>query len=122
MGFVSGCATSSTDVQMAQVAYQTAAAYYNQPNSAEYMEMEGSNLVWSITGATRIKMSGPIPTKSIYPREEGTLKQVMDGTADIAKTVALGVVGYQGVRALKSQSPTVVTTEKLVPVAGAVVQ
>jgi hypothetical protein len=47
------------------------------------------------------------------------LKQVLDGAGDIAKTAALGLVGYQGVKALRPQSPTVVTTEKLVPVVGA---
>lgn len=115
----SGCATSANDVAMAKIAADTAANYYTQPNNAEYMVMEGTNLEWSIRGASRIVMSGPIPTKSIFPREEGTLKQVLDGATEITKTVALGAVGYQGVKALKAQKPTVVTTEKLVPVTGA---
>jgi hypothetical protein len=115
-----GCATSANDVAMARIAADTANNYYNQPNKADYMVMEGENLEWTIKGATKVTFSGPIPTKSIYPREEGTLKQVMDGAGDIAKTAALGIVGYQGVKALKAQQPTVVTTEKLVPVEGAI--
>jgi len=117
-----GCATTPNDVALARVAADTAANYYQQPNSAEYMELEGSSLQWSITGATKIRMSGPIPCKSIYPREEGTLKAVLDGAGEITKTVALGYVGAQGVKALRAQKPTVVTTERLVPVQGAAAQ
>jgi hypothetical protein len=122
MVLTSGCATTANDVAMARIASDTAQNYYQQPNKADYMVMEGTNLEWTIKGATRLVFSGPIPAKSIYPREEGSLKQIMDGAGEIAKTAALGIVGYQGVKALKAQAPTVVTTEKLVPVAGAVVQ
>ena len=114
----SGCATSANDVAMAKIAADTASNYYSQPKNATYMEFEGSNVTFAISGASRLVFSGPIPPKSIYPREEGTLKQVMDGAGNLAKTVALGAVGIQGVKALKAQAPTVVTTEKLVPVAG----
>lgn len=120
LALCSGCATTANDVAMAKIAADTASNYYQQPNSADYMVMEGTNLEWTIKGATRLVFSGPIPAKSIYPREEGTLKQVLDGAGDIAKTVTLGAVGMQGVKALKAQAPTVVTTEKLVPVEGAI--
>jgi hypothetical protein len=116
---VSGCATTANDVAMAKIAADTAANYYAQPNNATYMEFEGSNVTFSITGASKLTFSGPIPTKSIYPREEGTLKTVVDGVTDITKTAALGVFGVQAVKAVRAQQPTVVTTEKLVPVTGA---
>lgn len=117
-----GCATTPQDVEMARIASGTAVAYYNQPVKADYMVLEGDNVEWTIRGCKRVTFSGPIPAKSIYPREEGQLKQVIDGATDLAKTAALGIVGYQGVKALRAQKPTVVTTEKLVPVEGAVVE
>jgi hypothetical protein len=116
----SGCSTTANDVAMAKIAADTASNYYTQPNSATYMEFEGSNVTFSVTGASKLVFSGPIPTKSIYPREEGTLKTVVDGVADITKTAAMGIVGVQAFKSIKAQQPTVVTTEKLVPVTGAV--
>lgn len=115
----SGCSTTANDVAMAKIASDTAQNYYQQPNSATYMEFEGSNVTFSITGASKLLFSGPIPTKSIYPREEGSLKTVVEGVTDIAKTAAMGIVGVQAFKAVKAQQPTVVTTEKLVPVTGA---
>ena len=118
----SGCATSANDVAMAQVAANTAVSYYNQPNTAETMVLEGPNLTWTIQGATKITMTAPIPPKSVYPRDQGTLQTLLSGGADIAKTAVYGVLGYQGIKAMQAVAttePTVVTTEKLVPVSGA---
>ena len=118
--FTSGCATTANDVAMAKIAAGTASDYYAQPNSATYMEFEGSNVTFSISGASKLVFSGPIPAKSIYPREEGALKTVVEGAQDIVKTATLGMVGVQAFKAVKAQKPTVVTTERLVPVEGAV--
>lgn len=118
----SGCATTPNDIEMAKVAGETAQAYYQQPVNADYLVLEGDNVEWTIKGCKKVTLSGPIPAKSIYPRDQGTLQTVLDGAGELAKTAALGVVGYQGVKALKSistQPATVVTTEKLVPVEGA---
>jgi hypothetical protein len=115
-----GCSTTANDVAMARIAADTASNYYSQPNSATYMEFEGSNVTFSVTGASKLVFSGPIPTKSIYPREEGALKTVIEGVTDVAKTAAMGIVGVQAFKAVKAQKPTVVTTEKLVPVEGAI--
>jgi len=118
-----GCATTPNDIAMARVASETANAYYTQPVKADFLVLEGDNVEWTIKGCKRVTLSGPIPAKSIYPRDQGTLQTVLSGAGDLAKTAALGVVGYQGVKALKSistQPATVVTTEKLVPVEGAV--
>lgn len=120
---VSGCATTPNDVALARVAADTAMGYYNQPNTAPTMELEGTNLEWSIKGATKITLLCPLPSKSIYPRDQGTLQTLLNGAGEIAKTAAMGVVGYQGVKALQAtatKAPTVVTTEKLVPIEGAV--
>ena len=118
--FTSGCATTANDVAVAKIAAGTASDYYAQPNSATYMEFEGSNVTFSISGASKLVFSGPIPAKSIYPREEGALKTVVEGAQDIVKTATLGMVGVQAFKAVKAQKPTVVTTERLVPVEGAV--
>lgn len=115
----SGCATSANDVAMARIAADTAQSYYEQPNNATYMEFEGSNVSFSITGASRLVFSGPIPTKSIYPREEGALSKTISGVTDIAKVAGLTYVGAKLASAPRSVEPKVVTTEKLVPVTGA---
>ena len=117
-----GCATTANDVALAQVAANQATAYYNQPNNTETMILEGSNVTWTITGASRIVMSTPVPSKSVYPRDASTLSVLLEGATDIAKTATYGILGYQGITAMQAvatKAPTVVTTEKLVPVTGA---
>lgn len=117
----SGCATTPNDVEIARQGFETAKAYYQQPIKADYLVIEGDAVEWTIKGAKRVTLSGPIPAKSIYPRDQGTLQTVLDGAGDLAKTAAMGIVGYQGVKALTgvARNPTVVTTEKVVPVEGA---
>jgi hypothetical protein len=118
----SGCATTANDVSMARIASDTANNYYQQPNNTEVITMEGSNVTWTIAGANRIVMSTPVPSKSVYPRDASTLSVLLSGATDIAKTATYGVLGYQGIKSMQAvatKAPTVVTTEKLVPVTGA---
>lgn len=59
-------------------------AYYAQPNTAKVIEVEGTNLTFSVSGATRFCLSTPVPTKSIMPKD----KSWMDSLGDTLKTVA----------------------------------
>lgn len=78
---LAGCATSDKTVK-AGAAW--AKDYYNQPNTAEIVVVEGTNVSWKIENASRIVFSTPVPTKSVIPREPG----IMDGLFDTLKTVA----------------------------------
>ena len=59
-------------------------AYYGQPNMAKVIEIEGTNLVFAVSGATRFCLSCPVPAKQIIPREQSWYS----GLADSAKTIA----------------------------------
>lgn len=59
-------------------------AYYNQPNMAKIVEIEGTNMEFHVTGATRFCLSSPVPVKQIIPRENAWY----DGVADTLKTYA----------------------------------
>lgn len=58
--------------------------YYEQPNTAEILHIEGSNVLWTVSGATRITLSTPVPPKSVIPASP----RWYDSVADVAKTVA----------------------------------
>jgi len=82
------------------------------------MEFEGSNVTFSVTGASKLVFSGPIPTKSVYPREEGALQKVVTGATDLAKVAGLTYVGAKLATAPKTVEPTVVHADVVqVPVA-----
>jgi len=59
-------------------------AYYNQPNTAQLINAEGTNITWSITGCTSLVFSVPVPPKQIVPRESSWY----NGVADTLKTYA----------------------------------
>ena len=59
-------------------------AYYHQPNMAKIVEIEGANMEFHVTGATRFCLSSPVPTKQIIPREPSWY----NGVADTLKTYA----------------------------------
>jgi hypothetical protein len=112
-----GCSTTANDVAMAKIAADTAQNYYQQPNNATYMEFEGSNVTFSITGASKLVFSGPIPTKSVYPREEGALQKVVAGVTDLAKVAGLTYVGGKLATSPRTVETTVVRPEVIqVPV------
>lgn len=116
---VQGCATKN-DVEMAKIVRDTATEYYHQADHTPLLEIEGSNVTYSITGARHIVFYGPVIPKSIYPRDASTLDRVMSG---VERVVPWGVAGVVGSKLATPQkptvvNPTVVTTEKLVPVVG----
>jgi hypothetical protein len=115
----SGCATTPNDIKLAQVGAGTASAYYNQPNNADFIQAEGDNIEFKITGCKKLTFSGPIPSKSIYPRDEGALSKTITGVTDLAKIAGLTFVGGRLATTPRTVKPDVVTTEKLVPVVGA---
>ncbi|HPS07327.1 MAG TPA: hypothetical protein PLG22_07330 [Kiritimatiellia bacterium] len=66
-------------------------AYYSQTNCSEILRVEGTNLTFTVTGATLLSLATPVPPKQIMPRETSWY----DATADILKTIAPWVfMGY----------------------------
>ncbi len=58
--------------------------YYTQPNMAEVLQVRGSNVTWTVSGASEIVLSTPVPTKSVLPQNP----QWYDGLYDTLRTVA----------------------------------
>lgn len=66
-------------------------AYYKQPNVAEFLRIEGTNLSFTVSGASLVSLGAPVPPKQIIPREESWVHS----TADVLKTVAPWIfMGY----------------------------
>ena len=59
-------------------------AYYKQPNVAEFLRIGGTNLSFTVSGASLVSLGAPVPPKQIIPREESWVHS----TADVLKTVA----------------------------------
>jgi hypothetical protein len=77
---LAGCSTEKN----VKAAAGWARDYYGQPNAAEILVVEGTNVAWQITGASRIVLSTPVPTKSVIPREPG----IADGFFETVRAVA----------------------------------
>lgn len=77
-----GCA--STSPEAAKAAAQIPLAYYGQTNVAEILHIEGTNLTFTVSGATKFVLSTPVPPKSIIPRDV----RWYDGLFDSIKSVA----------------------------------
>ena len=50
--------------------------YYNQPNVAPILHAVGSNVCFTISGATELTLSTAVPPKSIIPRDPGVLDSI----------------------------------------------
>ena len=106
-----GCRTpTATDVEMAKVTSQIPLAYYAQPRTAEIVHAVGSNVTFTISGASELTLSTPVPPASIYPRDQGTIEAIVNGLKDI---VPWGVAGYVGGKL--AARPTTVKPEVVQP-------
>ena len=86
--FVFGCSTVTPDNINAGANW--AEKYYEQPNVAEVFHIEGTNVTWSVTGATSITMSTPLPTKNVIPQNPGWIAALGDAAKSIAPYFLLG--------------------------------
>ena len=100
---LAGCKTAS---QAAGSFEELGKAYYSQTNHAPILEVEGTNLLFSVSGATRLALYTPVPPKQIMPREATWY----DSTADVLKTIAPWVfMGYMFHEADIGRGSTVTT-------------
>ena len=79
---MSGCNTVNEKNIKAGASW--AKSYYNQPNMAEVLQIRGTNVTWTVSGASEIVLSTPVPTKSVIPQSA----QWYDGLYDTLRTVA----------------------------------
>lgn len=79
---LSGCSTINKENIDAGANW--AEKFYDQPNVAEIFRAEGTNMTLTVTGATLVSLSTPVPPKSVIPREP----EWYDGLYDTIKTVA----------------------------------
>lgn len=70
--------------------------YYDQDNSAEILHVEGTNVCISLTGATKLVLSTPVPPKNMMPRDPSWLDSLMDGAKSIAPWAVVGYLGAHG--------------------------
>jgi hypothetical protein len=70
--------------------------FYNQPNNALMQEVTGSNVSWTITGASRIAFYAPIPPKQMLPRDPTWIDSIMDGVKTVAPWAAVGYLATHG--------------------------
>jgi len=105
IGFMStGCATMNTD--QGKNAVEIAKAKYNQEPSFDTVAIEGTNVSFTITGATKIAFKSYRPPISVIPEPS-----IMDKICDAAKWVA-GF--YFGSEMLKSVSAKTVVNPEIV--------
>ncbi len=103
---LTGCSTPSKDQIKAGAGW--AKDYYQQPNTAEIINAEGTNITWTISGCTKLVFSTPIPTKSVIPREQTFTDGLFDTFKTIAPWVFMGWAVHDG--AFSGGSHTTTTT------------
>lgn len=70
--------------------------FYNQPNNTEIFHVEGTNVVWNISGATKIVVSTPVPMKSVIPRDPTWTESMFDAIKTVAPYAFLGWAVHEG--------------------------
>lgn len=80
IALAAGCATEKN----IKAGTGWAKEYYGQPNAAEILHVEGTNICLTLSGASSLTLSTPVPTKNMIPKEATWT----DGLFDTLKTVA----------------------------------
>jgi len=116
----SGCASTVKKVDV----NRGLESYYGQPRTADLVTMRGSNMTFSATGMTELRVSSILPPLNVIPREPGLLEKIVDGVASVGKW---GLGWYYGAQIAekafeqpRTVDPVVVKPEVItVPAAGA---
>jgi hypothetical protein len=67
--------------------------FYGQPNTAQILHVEGTNICFTLSGASVVTLSTPIPCKQMIPRDVSWMDSLMDGVKTVAPWVAMGYLG-----------------------------
>lgn len=84
---LTGC---KSDAQWAETtsAYK---AFVNQTRTFKSFEAAGSNMTFTISGASSISMSAPLNPMSAIPEDPGTVREIVDGAVRLG---AIGAAAY----------------------------
>jgi len=92
--------------------------YYGQKRNTETMIIEGTNVEFSIKGATKIVMAAPVQPISIIPREPGVLDSIGNLFGQVVPWVAGAYIGGKLADRPATVQPAVVEQQVLVPIEG----
>jgi len=93
-----GCGTSG-NVKTGEVSNNIPEMYYNQPSTASILSVEGPtngpgvSMTLTISNATKICLSTPIPPKQMLPRDPNWIESLGDVVKTVAPWVAVGYLG-----------------------------
>lgn len=83
--------------------------YYSQPNTAEIINAEGTNITWTITGCNKLVFSAPVPPKSIIPRDPTWTESFFDFAKTAMPYLFMGWAVHDGAFGGGSSSSTTST-------------
>ena len=100
---LAGCATpnSAKVAEQARTAYE---AFIGQERAYDALTIRGSNVAFTITGATEITMKAPHEPLHAMPQDPDTAMRLFDS----AKNTILGGLGIWTLGQVASQEPTVI--------------
>lgn len=84
--------------------------YYSQPNCADLITVEGTNVSWKIENATRIVFATPVPQKSIIPRDPTWQEGFFDTLKTVAPWLMMGWMVHDSGGLGQSSTTTTTTT------------
>jgi hypothetical protein len=115
---MSGCGTVLPDVKPVN-ANAWAKDYYNQPNVANIVSLEGPAIEITIKGATKIALNTPVPVKSVIPRDPGVLDSITGLLGQVMPWLGAAYIGGKLADRPATVQPAVVEKQVLVPIEGA---
>ena len=101
--FMAGCATQNTvkTAEQARMAYE---AFIAQERAYDALTFRGSNVAFTITGATEITMRAPHEPLHAMPQDPDTAMRLFDS----AKNTILGGLGIWTLGKVATDDPTVI--------------
>ena len=99
----SGCTTANS-VKLAKEARLAYEAFLKQPRDFQPLAIQGSNMTFTVNGASSIVMSAPLNPLEVMPRDPDAVGRI----ADAAKNTVLGAAGIYTLGKVAT-TPTVVT-------------
>jgi hypothetical protein len=95
---IAGCGTSG-NTKTGEFSNNIPQMFYGQPNTASILSVEGATngpgvcMTLSISNATKICLSTPIPAKQMLPRDPNWIESMGDVVKTVAPWVAVGYLG-----------------------------
>ena len=98
---MSGCGTSG-NIKTGDITNNIPQMFYGQPNTANILSVKGATngpgvcMTLTISNASEICLSTPIPAKQMLPRDPNWIESMGDVVKTVAPWVAVGYLGTHG--------------------------